>query len=111
MPWIGGGGKATIMPPGMPNSFGRTRLTISVAVWPGGRSSQGLRIANSTAESVAALIKDDGELLALARRARERTLDCHTALQRAHRLIDLLERPRDESDAAQDQISVAGGRS
>jgi len=48
--------------------------------------------AESAADVVAALGADDAQLLAMARRARERVLDEHSSSQRAIELIGLLER-------------------
>ncbi|MDQ2839452.1 MAG: glycosyltransferase [Acidobacteriota bacterium] len=56
-------------------------------------------IANSTADALSALSIDDGALLGIGVRARERALDCHTAKERARRLISLIETP---SDAAKE---------
>ena len=49
-PGIDGGSKESAKAPGMPSSFGRTAATIFDACCDAGRSSQGLRMANSTAE-------------------------------------------------------------
>jgi len=48
-------------------------------------------VASSTGDAVRALELPDAELAALARRARERTLDEHTADRRAAELEDVLE--------------------
>jgi spore maturation protein CgeB len=53
-------------------------------------------IATSTAQAISAILKDRASLEEIGGRARERTLDCHTADQRARRQIGLLESPRDE---------------
>lgn len=53
-------------------------------------------IANSSSEALAAIVKDRAQLEQIGARAKQRTLDCHTADQRARRLIELLETPRDE---------------
>lgn len=52
-------------------------------------------LAASTAQAISAILKDRASLDEIARRARQRTLDCHTADQRARRLINLLENPRE----------------
>ena len=53
-----GGSKLSTKAPGMPSSFGRTAATIFEAFCSGGRSSQGFRMANSTAElDCAALVR------------------------------------------------------
>lgn len=48
-------------------------------------------VARDTAEAIAALEMPEGERLAIGRRARERTLDEHTAERRAATLVGLLE--------------------
>jgi spore maturation protein CgeB len=48
-------------------------------------------VADTTDDVLAALASDDGRLTELARRARERTLDEHTAERRAAELVRLLE--------------------
>lgn len=57
-------------------------------------------IASSGGEALAALTKDASEIHRIGLRAKQRALDCHTAEIRAQRLIDLLERPRDEAEEA-----------
>ncbi len=54
---------------------------------------QEILIARSPSEAMAALSTDPQFLTQVGARARERTLDCHTAAQRARRLIELIERP------------------
>jgi spore maturation protein CgeB len=63
--------------------------------WPGldaffapGRE---ILVAHDTADAVAAIDLPDGELAAIARRARERTLDEHTAARRAREMIAAFE--------------------
>src|SRR5581483_6428212 len=53
-------------------------------------------IASSTAEVLRSIQQDPRLLAEVGARARERTLDCHTAAIRAERLLDLIENPRDE---------------
>ncbi|MGI8958820.1 MAG: CgeB family protein [Bryobacteraceae bacterium] len=55
-------------------------------------------ISTCTRDAVSAIAKDRALLLRIGSRARERTLDCHTAEIRARRLINLLETPCDERD-------------
>jgi spore maturation protein CgeB len=58
-----------------------------------------ITIARDTDEVIEALGRDDGELLAMARRARERTLDEHSSTKRAAELLELIQRsPRTERD-------------
>ncbi|MDQ2773985.1 MAG: glycosyltransferase [Acidobacteriota bacterium] len=59
--------------------------------------NQEILIATSKAEALRALSMPREELDRIGARARERTLDCHTADIRAQRLLDLIETPRDES--------------
>jgi spore maturation protein CgeB len=66
-------------------------------------------IAASTAEAIAAITKDRGALLKIGARAKQRTLDCHTAEIRARRFIDLIERPRDEAGEARAGPCIARG--
>lgn len=51
----------------------------------------------STADAIGAINKDRGALLAIGLRAKQHALDCHTADNRAQRLIALLEDPADEA--------------
>ena len=53
-------------------------------------------IANTTEDTIRALSAGQDVLSRIASRARQRTLDCHTAGIRARRLIQLLEEPQDE---------------
>jgi spore maturation protein CgeB len=56
-------------------------------------------VAKETSDVIAALQRDDRELMSMARRARERTLEEHSSAKRAAELIQLLERsPRTERD-------------
>jgi spore maturation protein CgeB len=50
-------------------------------------------VASTTADSLAALNLDPDEKRAIGQRARERTLDCHTATERARDLERILNRP------------------
>jgi spore maturation protein CgeB len=65
-------------------------------------------IANSDEDVVAAMSRGSANLQEVSRRARERTLNCHTADLRAARLIDLIENPQDESGVAAGQEVLAG---
>lgn len=58
-------------------------------------------IAMSTADALSALTKDRALLNQIGCRAKQRTLDCHTADIRAQRFLDLIETPRDETDETQ----------
>ena len=51
-------------------------------------------VAHDTAEAMAALDLPDATLLAIARRARERTLAEHTAQQRAREMVAAFEQAR-----------------
>jgi spore maturation protein CgeB len=66
--------------------------------WPGIQEffSPGSEIllAHDENDTLAALAMDDAELLRMARRARERTLEQHTSRIRAGELVALLERAR-----------------
>jgi spore maturation protein CgeB len=64
-------------------------------------------IANSTSDSISAITADSAQLKQIGSRARQRTLDCHTAEIRAKRLIALLETPSDETCQAQ-QLCASG---
>lgn len=66
-------------------------------------------IAKSTAEAVSAIRLTAADIRAIATRARERVLACHTADIRAQRLISLLEQPRDEGRRPQESLCVARG--
>jgi spore maturation protein CgeB len=56
-------------------------------------------VAKDANNVIAALQQDDAELQAMARRARERTLDQHSSARRAAELIQLIERsPRSKRD-------------
>ncbi|MBV8905813.1 MAG: glycosyltransferase [Acidobacteriia bacterium] len=57
-------------------------------------------LASSAADAIAAVQTDRSALAEIARRARERTLDCHTAEIRARRLVSLFENPVDEASVA-----------
>jgi spore maturation protein CgeB len=66
-------------------------------------------IAESSGDVVASLAQDQFVTGQIAARARERTLDCHTAGQRARRLIDLLESSRSETDQAEHHLIATRG--
>ncbi len=51
-------------------------------------------IAREANDTLAALAMDDAELLRMARRARQRTLEHHTSRNRANELVALLEQAR-----------------
>lgn len=55
-------------------------------------------IATSTSEAIAALTTDSGLLAQVGARAKQRTLDCHTATHRARRLIELIEQSSGRRD-------------
>lgn len=57
-------------------------------------------IAKSTADALSALTLDRALLDQIGSRAKERTLDCHTADIRAQRFLDLIDTPRDETPLA-----------
>jgi spore maturation protein CgeB len=57
-------------------------------------------LASSTDECVAGLRRDRQDLSAIGRRARERTLDCHTSEMRAERFLQLAECPELASSQA-----------
>ena len=54
-------------------------------------------ISTSSADVISTLARDRSFLIETGARARQRTLDCHTAAIRAQRLLDLIDSPRDES--------------
>jgi spore maturation protein CgeB len=65
-----------------------------------------IRIAHGTEDAIAAIETSDAELAAMARRARERTLQEHTSAHRARELVSLLEaagrgRPVEDPGAGQ----------
>lgn len=64
-------------------------------------------IASSTGEAIAAIAKERHELIEIGARAKQRTLDCHTAEIRAKRLIALLENPTDESGELDRDLCVS----
>lgn len=57
-------------------------------------------IAACAADAISAIQRDRQELDRIGRRAQERTLDCHTAKIRAQRLVQLLESPVSDIEAA-----------
>jgi spore maturation protein CgeB len=58
-------------------------------------------VANTTGEAISEISLERGFLDAVGARARQRTLDCHTAEIRAERLLGLIDSPRDESGEAE----------
>lgn len=66
-------------------------------------------IAASTAEATEAITRDRGALLKIGARAKERTLDCHTAEIRARRFIDLIQNPVHEPGQVQADLCVSRG--
>ena len=67
-------------------------------------------IASSTADALSALRRKAGDVERLASRARQRTLDCHTAAIRAQTLIDRLQSPTDEHPQFDNQFSLVEGQ-
>ena len=65
-------------------------------------------IVKSYEDAISAIQTDRRLLAQIGMRARERALACHTAEVRAHRLISLLESPRDESSSYV-RFSACGG--
>ncbi|MBI5264700.1 MAG: glycosyltransferase [Bradyrhizobium sp.] len=57
-----------------------------------------LILASDTPDVLAAMEMDDGQLLRIARRARERVLEQHSSERRAMQLIDFIERARSRSE-------------
>ena len=55
-------------------------------------------IARSTSEAIAALTTDSQLLAQVGARAKQRTLDCHTATHRARRLMELIEQSSGRRD-------------
>jgi spore maturation protein CgeB len=66
-------------------------------------------IANSSADAIASMTKDREELVRIGARAKQRTLDCHTAAIRARRFVELIENPRDDNGVAQPETCAATG--
>jgi len=64
-------------------------------------------VTRSAAETITAITTDPELLVRVGVRAKERTLDCHTAAHRAQRLIDLIERPPDLSEEWREPINRA----
>ncbi len=64
-------------------------------------------IARSASEAIAAVTTDSELLARVGIRAKERTLDCHTAGHRAQRLIELIELPPDLSREWREPINRA----
>jgi spore maturation protein CgeB len=60
-----------------------------------------IMLAESTADTLAALEASPSELAAIARRARERTLDEHTAARRARELVAALEAAAQRADSVE----------
>ncbi len=63
-------------------------------------------LARSTDDALQALQLNEGELRRIGERARQRTLDCHTAAMRARRLLSLLEDPPDMENEQQLEASL-----
>ncbi len=70
--------------------------------------SEEIVIASSMTDAISAITSDCAWLRRIGSRAKQRTLDCHTADIRAERLIDLIETPRDET--CHDQIPSLASR-
>ncbi len=69
-----------------------------------------IMVATSTEDTLQALQFGPGDLSAIAARARQRTLDCHTADLRAERFIQLLERSYSQHPAPQvEAVSLTDG--
>ena len=66
-------------------------------------------IATSTSEAITAITSDIGQLREIGARAKERTLESHTAAIRAKRLLDLIQTPRDEVSSFHAELSVCEG--
>jgi spore maturation protein CgeB len=66
-------------------------------------------IARSCLDAISEITADLSLLKRIAGRAKERTLDCHTAEHRARRLVALLESPADEVAHSQEDLVVARG--
>ncbi|MBV9759265.1 MAG: glycosyltransferase [Acidobacteriaceae bacterium] len=64
------------------------------------KAPEEILIGDSTAEAIAAIKQDRGALEKIGERAKQRTLDCHTAKIRARRFIELIEDPMDEHSGA-----------
>jgi spore maturation protein CgeB len=75
--------------------------------WPGLEEffapGEQILLGSSTADSLAALQRDQADIAQIAKRARERVLDCHTATHRAAELLALLS----HSNLQQSMNSVA----
>ena len=67
-------------------------------------------VASSTEDVLSALKKEAVDVERLGARARQRTLDCHTAAIRAKTLIDRLESPTDERRQFENQFSLVEGQ-
>jgi spore maturation protein CgeB len=67
-------------------------------------------VCHTTGDVLAALRMPDGEIASIARAARERTLDCHTAAHRARELVALLERsvPNEENPVCGESFQRPG---
>jgi spore maturation protein CgeB len=66
-------------------------------------------IASSAGEAMAAITRERSELARIGERARQRTLDCHTAAIRARRFIELIENPKDDGEVVRREPCVARG--
>ena len=67
---------------------------------------QEILLASSTEEAVDAITSDRALLKQIGLRARQRTLDCHTAAIRAHRLVELIECPQNETNDEANEIGT-----
>jgi spore maturation protein CgeB len=65
-------------------------------------------VGKSAADTLDALGRDSATLAAIGARAKERTLDCHTARMRAQRLVRWIEDPGQSEDAELLTSEVAG---
>ncbi len=65
---------------------------------------QEILLASSREDAISAITSDRTLLKQTGARARERTLDCHTAAIRARRLIDLIEFPQDEVSSGANNV-------
>jgi spore maturation protein CgeB len=66
-------------------------------------------VVRSTDEAVACIRKDAGELKLIGSRAKERTLDCHTAAIRARQLINLIENTSADVSSWEREVYVCEG--
>jgi spore maturation protein CgeB len=66
-------------------------------------------IAQSSSDSVQAVLEDPAALSRIGARAKERALDCHTSQIRARQLIELIEDPMDQAIDLQTNVAVYEG--